>query len=711
MNGPKHTARLKWLWVALGALLCFSEVLDVVSSAEADEEDAPTTNMTVNFRNQLDIDVDLYFVGHEEDMLLHHIKSNKSVNIDTWPSHRFASRRTSGTRNLQEFEIGWETKEVIIDDDGSSAQPVWTPERLQSIILDLQERVKTLEDELKSQRENCNGDQVLKNHVAVTRKQSTPGVYTNAPERKTPDEVWKGYMERTKSLWEKFERLDQCDQFPFKEFEADPQETIFVQISSYRDPELPNTITDILKRAEAPERLRFGIHRQYHPDETEDPIAQWRADDRFRIVESLWNESQGVGWSRNLVNGLYQNETFALQVDSHNQFTDKWDQKAINQVKNLQLLGFPKPILSVYVPHWNDSDPTRETWDFTPTVNVFHRFSNHGPFGFRAEAMEKFEERCHPLPTAFYSAHFAFSPGQAVVDFRMDPQLYFEGEEPAQTIRAFTHGYDLFAPHQLITWHLYTRAKERKHWDDNDISERNVKSLEHYQKIFWPPNNEKKENELVETKKTVSNFLAGDKKKENEEGEKEGDKERKEEARELQQEDADAESHGNIQMNEYGPGKERSVTEYELFAGLLTREARLLPFNVEEPSAWRQTPMALKAPIFDSEREWIDAHLSPWELCFVIDRRFFGGAPLEDFTLVLFALQEGDTELYRRDLTDEELETCRGVLKTGDPACRVCRPNVFMDTDPTKEYKYVLWPVTKSQGWLKKMVGPIKTLE
>ena len=43
---------------------------------------------------------------------------------------------------------------------------------------------------------------------------------------------------------------------------------IFVQIASYRDPELLPTIEDMLKKAKNPENLVFGICWQY--DETED---------------------------------------------------------------------------------------------------------------------------------------------------------------------------------------------------------------------------------------------------------------------------------------------------------------------------------------------------------------------------------------------------------------------------------------------------------
>ena len=35
------------------------------------------------------------------------------------------------------------------------------------------------------------------------------------------------------------------------------------------------------------------------------------------------------------------------------------------------------------------------------------------------------------------------------------------------TVRAFTHGYDLFYPHRVILWHEYTRNYRPKHWDDH----------------------------------------------------------------------------------------------------------------------------------------------------------------------------------------------------------------------------------------------------
>ena len=50
------------------------------------------------------------------------------------------------------------------------------------------------------------------------------------------------------------------------------EETIFIQIASYRDPELPKTLHDCINNANKPENLRFGICRQFKTGDTFDEI-------------------------------------------------------------------------------------------------------------------------------------------------------------------------------------------------------------------------------------------------------------------------------------------------------------------------------------------------------------------------------------------------------------------------------------------------------
>ena len=52
------------------------------------------------------------------------------------------------------------------------------------------------------------------------------------------------------------------------------------------------------------------------------------------------------------------------------------------------------------------------------------------------------------------------------------------------SVRAFTHGYDLFHPHRTTLWHYYERKGLIKHWDDhkswpawNDVALKRTRQL------------------------------------------------------------------------------------------------------------------------------------------------------------------------------------------------------------------------------------------
>ena len=73
---------------------------------------------------------------------------------------------------------------------------------------------------------------------------------------------------------------------------------IFVQIASYRDPQLIPTIDNMLENSKNPENLRIGICHQYHPEDEFSDLSKYDGDDRFRIIDVLYSESKGACWAR-----------------------------------------------------------------------------------------------------------------------------------------------------------------------------------------------------------------------------------------------------------------------------------------------------------------------------------------------------------------------------------------------------------------------------
>jgi len=257
-------------------------------------------------------------------------------------------------------------------------------------------------------------------------------------------------------------------------------EKIFVSIASYRDPELLPTLRDCVNNAKNSKRLKFGICWQH--DETES-LDEFTNDKRFKIIKVPYAESKGTCWARNLIQDLYDNETYYLQLDSHHRFAKDWDETLIKMLKQLKKDGHNKPLLTAYLPgFFPNTDPVgrvNECWSLE-----FDRYLPEGPIFIKPHAIDNWRELKKPIPSKFLSGHFIFTLGQWAKEVRYDPYYYFHGEEPSLAARSFTHGYDLFHPNKVTIWHEYTRAGKTKQWDD-DIkwSEKNKTSYSRYRAL------------------------------------------------------------------------------------------------------------------------------------------------------------------------------------------------------------------------------------
>lgn len=259
------------------------------------------------------------------------------------------------------------------------------------------------------------------------------------------------------------------------------KEKIFIQIASYRDPELIPTIKDCLENATYPERLVFGIAWQHSEEDEWDSLDEYIDDERFRILDIDHKEAKGVCWARNKIQQLYSGEKYTLQLDSHHRFEEGWDTSLIKMLYALQKQGYKKPLLTSYIPHY---DPTSEHRSYMPWKLKFDRFFSQGPAFPVPEYMDDYESLKEPIPARLLSAHFIFTLGKFCKEVPYDPEFYFHGEEPSLAARAYTHGYDLFHPHRVYVWHEYTREGKPKHWEDHDWGEKDRFSYLRYRKLF-----------------------------------------------------------------------------------------------------------------------------------------------------------------------------------------------------------------------------------
>ena len=236
-------------------------------------------------------------------------------------------------------------------------------------------------------------------------------------------------------------------------------DTIFVQIASYRDPELIPTINHCLEKAKNPESLRFGICCQ---DSNFDQLSAYKQDTRFNILEVDYAKSKGACWARSQIAPFYKNERFTLQIDSHMRFIDNWDERLIDIWKSL---NDEKAILTTYPCEYLPNQKPTE-WKTHPHVIQMKGFKS-GETEQHPYTPPDWQQRTTPYRARHVAAGFIFGPGEIVETIPYDPDLYFQGEETSLAIRFFTHGYNLFHPHKLILWHYYGRTEQPKHWTDD----------------------------------------------------------------------------------------------------------------------------------------------------------------------------------------------------------------------------------------------------
>ena len=368
---------------------------------------------------------------------------------------------------------------------------------------------------------------------------------------------------------------------------------IFVQIASYRDPELEKTIKSMIENAKKPNNLRIGVCRQYHPEDGFDTLNEYRKDKKFRILDVLYSESKGVCWARNQVQQLYGGEEYTLQIDSHMRFEKNWDDEFIKMVKQLQKKGFSKPLLTGYVSSFNpENDPAERIKE--PWRMVFDRFIPEGAVFFLPETIPGWEKLKEPVTSRFYSAHFAFTVGQFSVEVQHDPEFYFHGEEISIAARAYTHGYDLFHPHKTLVWHEYTRKGRTKQWDDDkEWVNRNNVSHSKNRKLFGM------DGEL-----------------------------------------------SDVDFDIYGFGTERTLKEYEIYSGLRFSRRAVQQYTLDKNYPPNPT-------IYQTDEEWEDSFATIFKHCIDVG---FDSVPETDYEFWVVAFHdENDETIHRQDADINEI--------------------------------------------------------
>jgi hypothetical protein len=226
---------------------------------------------------------------------------------------------------------------------------------------------------------------------------------------------------------------------------------------------------------------------------------------------------------------------------------------------------------------------------------AFQGFTSEGIPHMRPLAIPGWQTLNRLLRARFLSAGFLFARGTFVSEVPYDPELYFLGEEAAMTLRAFTHGYDLFHPCETIIWHDYVREDGIKHWDDHTET--------NHTGIAWSERD-------IQSKNKIRRLLLGQ------------------------------------PVAEFGLGTVRTIEEFEAYAGLsfALGKAHDYTSRSEEPPN----------PKVDSD--WAGEVYS-WLVRIRLQASLFPADGWDDFSFWYVGVHdENDNEIYRRDLSPAELK-------------------------------------------------------
>ncbi|WP_329760008.1 GlcNAc-transferase family protein [Stenotrophomonas geniculata] len=260
------------------------------------------------------------------------------------------------------------------------------------------------------------------------------------------------------------------------------ERTIFVQIPSYRDPQLLPTLKDMIENAKSPFLLRIVICWQHG---AEQDIQSFEANGfelthtaseegatvhflrihgaNIELIDIDYIHSKGCGWARNLAQRRYRGEHYNLQIDSHHRFSAEWDFKMKSLLELLRVRS-SRPLLTGYPPSFDPDTYPSGRQEYTAAI-IFDSFSPTGVVRFRSVRLPAPVHGEIAFKAKFVAGGFIFSDGAFTQEVMSDPDHFFCTEEIATSIRAFTKGYDFYHPYAPLLWHQYDNHA-RKVWDD-----------------------------------------------------------------------------------------------------------------------------------------------------------------------------------------------------------------------------------------------------
>lgn len=239
----------------------------------------------------------------------------------------------------------------------------------------------------------------------------------------------------------------------------DADATIFVAIPCYRDNELLPTLRSLTEAAARPERVSIGVCLQIDQERDLEDYRGLSQVPRARVRCFDARSAPGLGWARSEAHALREHEDYVLQIDSHMRFHPRWD---VELIECLAACPAERPVLSTHPAPYTPNDPSWTRRCETRALSGV-RYATNG----MATLLARSASRDAPTPSCFLAGGFIFASSRLFDEVPYDPWIAFDGEELGYSLRAFTHGWQAFAPHRCLVHHYYHRKDAPRYTDDH----------------------------------------------------------------------------------------------------------------------------------------------------------------------------------------------------------------------------------------------------
>lgn len=244
---------------------------------------------------------------------------------------------------------------------------------------------------------------------------------------------------------------------------ADLESTICVQVAAYCDPELISTLRSCVENAANPDRIHLVV---CHQSDDEDELAKVWAFKNCKVKHFPKDKAPGTCAARYECNKLIADEDYIMHLDSHMRFAPFWDVCLMQQWTDCD---DPKAIITAYGTNYARfvDEPLIMSDKFVPR-KVDGKIMNAKHFESYTVKLRPYMKTCFPGDStkprqgAFVSAHFTFAKAELDRNIPFDPNMYFVADEISMAVRYWTHGYNIYHPAFRCIYHLYSRVEVLK---------------------------------------------------------------------------------------------------------------------------------------------------------------------------------------------------------------------------------------------------------